>query len=269
MKSEKTTELYWLDPEELTIVSDGDLVDYRAGLPVLESLVVDIMLRGIVEPVVVGKNEDGDLWVVDGQQRVKAAIEANRRIDAKPAGTTVRVRVPCVIRRGDRVSHYAAKISANEHRQADDPLTRARKVERFFALGGREEEAAISFGVHVRTIRNWLELLTAGPAVRKALTDGRLSATAALPIVKRPLVEQQTIVDGLKAARPDGERATVRQAKAAAAGIPETWRKRTRGRAELELVRMHRPAELRALTGETVIRWVLGELELPELEVGK
>ncbi len=264
MKNPKPNELQFLLPEEIGIYGEDDhpLNDFRAGLPVLESLVVDIMLHGIVEPVVIGI-EDGRPWVIDGRQRVKAATEANRRLAAKN-GTLVRV--PCVFRLCDRVGAYAASIAANEHRQGDDPMTKAKKVERFFALGGDEEEAAIAFGVHTRTIRNWLELLTLWQAAQKAVQSGALSPTAALPIAKLPVARQNEAVAGLKAAKPEG-RATVREAKAAAKGDVNAPRRRMRGRAELSLVRMHHPAELRKMNGVTTLRWVLGELDLPELYV--
>ena len=251
--------LLWYDPDDLKIQTDGDLVDYRAGLPIPEPFVRDIQLRGVVVPVVVAM-EDGRPWVVDGQQRVKAASEANRRNRAKgdPA-----VRVPCVLRAGDKAGLYAAGLAANCHRQEDDPLTRARQLERALSLGADEEEIAIACGVGVRTIRNWLEMLTLGPAAREALKDGRLSPTAALPLARLPITKQAEAVAGLK--KHDGKRATVREAQAATRG--ERPRRRMRGKAEIELVMFHHPSALREMNGVTVLRWVLGSLELEELSV--
>lgn len=71
------------DPDDLTLVTDRSrpLYDERVHLPVSESMVLNIMFQGVLQPIEVSKNpETGDIEVVTGHQRVKAAREANRRL---------------------------------------------------------------------------------------------------------------------------------------------------------------------------------------------
>jgi ParB family transcriptional regulator, chromosome partitioning protein len=271
----KTTDLFHFDPEEILFPEsrNGALVDERSTLPVLESLVLDVMVRGIVEPVVVAKGDEGRPELIDGRQRVKAAIEANRRLAAQGAKLVL---VPAVYRRCDELGAYAAMISANEHRQADDAIGRAKKLERFLALGATEDDAAVAFGVTRSTIKNWLAMLDLGPAAKSALKDGKITPTAATQIAKLPKEKQaEALVAVMSKPRTtaDGreKRPTVRETRAAVdatagAAAPPAKARRMRGKAEIELVMAHRASELRKIDGITACRWVLG-LELDELNM--
>jgi ParB family chromosome partitioning protein len=256
-----TADLFRFEPERVRIDTKGALADGRTALPVLESLVLDIMVRGVVEPIVVRKDDDGEPTVVDGRQRLKAAQEANRRLAAQGAA---RIKIPAVYRNEDDLGAYAAMISANEHRQEDDAIGRARKVQRLINLGGTEEDAAVAFGVTTQTIRNWLKMLNAGPEVLDAAKSGKIGATAAREIAALPKPKQ---AEALKRATADGKKPTVRQTKAATNGETKPERKRMRGRAEIELVICNRTQELKQFSAMDVLRWVLGSIEIEELNV--
>lgn len=99
----------WLfDPEQLKLVTDEShhLYDPRIHLPIDEAMVKNIMVNGVIEPVIIAK-EGQDVIVVDGRQRTKNAIEANKRLTAEGKEP---VKVTCIIRRGDDASLFGVLI---------------------------------------------------------------------------------------------------------------------------------------------------------------
>jgi ParB-like chromosome segregation protein Spo0J len=265
-KAFKTTcgDLFKFDPDEIAVEgkTGGGIWDPRWDLPVLESLVLDIMIRGVAEPIIVGKNDDGQPYVIDGRQRVKAAREAKTRLAAR--GSNIKLRIPAVYQRSDNLGEFATMIAANEHRQDDDPLAKAKKLERFLAMGGTEREAAIAFGVSLQTIKNWSKLIDVAPEVKKAVKAGKIGATAAGKLADLPRAEQ---VDGLAKLTQDGHKPTVRRAvKVAKKKAPEGRTPRVRSRAAIELAIAHGTDVLHKMNGEDALWWVLGSKEVEGLE---
>jgi ParB family chromosome partitioning protein len=191
LKAKGKTDVYFFDPNDLVLVKDKDdlLYDARVEDAVNEDLVANLMYMpdgktpiGIIEPVIGRRNgESGKIEVVAGRDRVKAAREANRRF--KSMGGP-QIRVPVWIRRMDDSSVLASLVSENEHRRADSPLNRAKKLLRYMNLGHDEEEAAALFGVSESTVRNMLRLLDAPAAVRHAVDAGKITATDAYKLAR-------------------------------------------------------------------------------------
>lgn len=205
-------ELLLFDPETLVIVTDPKhpLFDERALLQPEERLILSIMDVGVIEPIVVRKNGEREkgvpnIEVVDGRQRVKAARIANHRI-LEQGGEPVRV--PGVRRLGDNVSLQGVMITTNELRLADSPLVKAQKLSRYLALGRTMEDAAVTFGATVSTLKGYLSLLTCHPDVIAALKKGRIGVTHAKMLSAMPQEEQpQKLVDILaKPERVNGSR---------------------------------------------------------------
>jgi ParB family chromosome partitioning protein len=173
----KRANLFRIDPAELVLIVDTDhpLYDERVHLPVEESLVRNIAVYGVIEPVIVAKLGDQPV-VVDGRQRVKAAREASDRLEKEGRE---RIMVPCFMRRGNAEALFGVSISANEHRKDDSPLGKSDKLLRLLAIGRTEEDCADIFGVSGQTIANWLVLAELPNAIKDAVDRGVLSATAA------------------------------------------------------------------------------------------
>jgi ParB family transcriptional regulator, chromosome partitioning protein len=200
--------LLYFAPEKLTLVTDPKhpLFDERVHLPVDEALVRNIMVYGITQPVTLrlnGRIPDGThdgkpiVEVVVGRQRVKAALEANKRLAKEGAEL---IRVPAVMKRAEAGTLAGVMIGENEHRKADTPIVRARKLERFLALGKSEEEAAIAFGVTEATIKNMLKVLELHPKVQKAIEAGTVPVNVAKELSVIPQEEQGAALDKLIAA---------------------------------------------------------------------
>jgi len=71
---------FGFDPDDLVLIEDPKhpLYDARIKLPLKPEFVANIKALGVTVPVVVRKI-DGRPVVIDGRQRVRAAIEANPR----------------------------------------------------------------------------------------------------------------------------------------------------------------------------------------------
>jgi ParB family chromosome partitioning protein len=175
---------FGVDPSSLILVGlDTDegpehpLYDERVFLNPDEALVKNVMVYGVIEPVLVHKDPDGRVLVVAGRQRVRAAREANRRLAREGKAELL---IPVMTRRGEQNSLMGIMVSENEHRFGDQPLVKARKASRFLGMGHSEAEAAVAFGVSIQTLHAWLRLLELDPALVKAVERGEVSASQAL-----------------------------------------------------------------------------------------
>jgi ParB family transcriptional regulator, chromosome partitioning protein len=220
-------ELFLVNPEDLTIVSDKahPLYDERANLPIDSALVNNIMVYGVKQNVLVAK-EGQKLLVVAGRQRVRCAIEANKRLKAEGKAL---VRVPVTVQRGEDADKFGVMISENEIRQGDGILTKAEKLRRFLDMGRTADEAAIAFGVTRQAISNWLSVLDLAAPVREAVKAGQISASAAAALAKLAPKEQgEKLAEILKAGKPTikaAKKIVARGGAGAAGDKPERWKK--------------------------------------------
>lgn len=189
------------DPEDLVLVTDEShpLYDERVKWAPSEALIKNIMVYGVIEPVIVRKNGVRDgipvVEVIDGRQRVKAAIEANKRLAKEGA---VLIRVPTITRGGDDLSLMGVMVSANEIRRGDELIIKARKAQRLLDNGATEEDVAISFGCTTASVKNYISLLDCCKEVISAVSSGEISADAARKLSKLPREEQKKTFDKMR-----------------------------------------------------------------------
>lgn len=179
--------------EEVVLVGldteDGDehpLYDERVHDAPDEVLVLSIMfVRGLIQPIVVRKNGPNVECVV-GRRRVLAGREANRRFAERGEHSIL---ATCIVARANDSELRGMMIAENEIRRNDDPVGKARKLERFLR-GNSVDDAAIVFGVTKTTIGNWRKLLDTTELVQAAVSSGIISASAAQKLAKLPHDEQ-------------------------------------------------------------------------------
>jgi ParB family transcriptional regulator, chromosome partitioning protein len=244
------TNLLIFDPNELHLVVDpaSPLFDKRVHLPMSESLVLNIMHHGVLQPVVVAKNtETGAVEVVAGRQRVKAAREANTRLRAQGCEP---IFVPGVTRKSDGAALAGVMVSENELREDDTPLGRAEKMRHLAALGRDEAMLGIVFGCSPQTVRNTMALLDCCAAVRQAVAAGKLGVGHALKLSKMAAAEQHEKLGALLAVDGLNGHARARTQRA----IVEPDAVRTRSRAAIAARRDGETGEWRA-----ALSWALGE----------
>jgi ParB family chromosome partitioning protein len=90
-------------------------------------------------------------------------------------------------------------VSANEIRQADTPLGRAKKMADALERG-HDEDLALMFGVSVQTVRATLSLLDATQAVKDAVESGTVTVTQARQLASLKPEEQREKVAEIEAA---------------------------------------------------------------------
>jgi ParB family chromosome partitioning protein len=248
------TNAYNFDPNDLVLVTDKKhpLYDARINLPLDEALVRNISVNGVIEPVVVTKEGDKVL-VVDGRQRVRAAVEANKRLEKEGKEP---LKVTCVLRRGSESDLFGVAISANENRQDDTPLGRAHKCQRLMNMGRTEEEAAIAFGVTAQCIKQWMKVLECSPAVRKAVEEGKIAATAAAQLADLDSDAQEAaLANAVEDSTKNGKKKVTARTVAKAAG-KNSSKMRTRREVLKRLEEPRLPRDYRI-----ALLWVLGEEE--------
>lgn len=245
------TNVLTFEPENLHLVTDKThpLYDERIHLPISEAMVLNIMDQGVLEPIIVWKDpESGLSCVVDGRQRVRHTLEANKRL-VKEGKTPLLV--PAVAKRGSAVRMAQAMVSANEIRQADTPLGRAKKMADALERGHDEQDLALMFGCSVQTVRATLSLLDATQAVKDAVEAGSVTVTQARQ---------------LASLKPEQQREKVAEIEAVTAGTTghEKARRQRQVLGEAKSRIKSRKEITKALEfaeGEyaSALRWVLGE----------
>ena len=246
----------FFDPADLVIVKDPKhpLYDERINLPIDEALVRNIMFHGVLETIVFCKDtETGEIQVVDGRQRVRCAKEANKRLKAQGCEPVL---VPGLPRRGDAAALAGVMVSANEIRQDDTALGRAKKMQRLADLGKSEEDLGILFGISRATVKNTLALLECSAAVKGAVDSGKIGITHAYSLAKMDVPEQkETLEKMLKAA--EGETSKKKRGKKMREAVRTGPQMRTRAEVNAMLALKMDGVSLHPVAKAT-LEWVLG-----------
>lgn len=200
----KTGKLLQFDPNEPLVIgvdtNDGpehELWDERTKLPLTESMVCNIMVLGIKEPVVLRKSmaHEGKYEVVDGRGRILHGREANKRL--KKAGEPL-IYAPAVLENGDEVHMASVSIALNEIRREDNTITKAEKCMRLLQRNGNDHKAAaVTFGVSVAAIKQWVKVAELTPKVKRAVAAGEISASAAAELHGLDRIAQMKKLDKL------------------------------------------------------------------------
>ncbi|QIJ48829.1 ParB/RepB/Spo0J family partition protein [Raoultella ornithinolytica] len=246
------TNVLTFEPENLHLVTDKThpLYDERVHLPIHEPTVLNIMKLGVLEPIIVWKDPETALTcVVEGRQRVKNTLEANKRLRKEGRKPLL---VPAVAKRDSPSRLAQVMVSANEIYQPDTPLGRAKKMADALGRGQDEQDLSLTFGVSIPTVRATLALLDATQAVKDAVEAGTVTVTQARQLGTLP---------------PEEQRAKVAEIETATAGTK--GREKSRRQRQVlggEKPRLKTRKEItKAIEGASgdyaaALRWVLGEV---------
>jgi ParB family chromosome partitioning protein len=228
MGAEGRMDVYYINPDHLVLVMDpkSELYDERMELPLNEALVADIFENGVQQTVQVrrnGSDKNGHylLEVIDGRQRVRSCREANKRRVA--AGLEPHL-VKTELVKGTPDEIFEQMVRLNQFRQSDSPVMLARKAQRYMARGHDAKKASTIFGLNVKTLEKYLELLDLVPEVQKMVEDRRLTIGVALELASVPMAGQAEAAVKLiesGAVRGDAARFAVEEARGPEAGPVE------------------------------------------------
>ncbi len=226
---------FW--PEKLKIVTDQEhpLYDERVNLPLDEAMIRNIQTFGVLEPIIVTRDPDtGDVLVIDGRQRVRHALEANKRLDA--AGLPL-ILVPATTRKGDDdAGLMSIMVATNEIRQADSAMVRATKMQRMKNRGMDEAAIALAFGCIVKTVEATLALLDCAKPVQKAVEGGFIGISDAKYLARLTPAQQVAKVEEIVKATVGKEGHARAKAKREVlhAGTPKAAPPKLKTRAQIE-----------------------------------
>lgn len=210
----KHGDLFKVFPEDLILITDpkDPLYDPRIDLPVTNEQILNVMALGVKENILIARR--GEKYVVvNGRQRTKWAIAANKRL--KKAGDPL-IRVPVTIEAGDEKKQLGLMVALNEIRTDDPIMTKVFKLGVLIDRGYTESEAATMFGVTETCVREWIKIGGCSAPVKRAIEADKITPSAAAKLSKLAPDEQKEALDALVKATKPGKKVTVKQAKKAA-----------------------------------------------------
>lgn len=221
----KRESMFRVDPNTLTIIgldtadgSEHQLWDERIKRPIDEAMVLNIMELGVREPIVVvvqGKGDDRIAAVVDGRQRVRHARVANDRLVKRGEPP---LQVPVIAEKGMSESEQQQlSASLNEQRYDDPVMVKAAKAARMKARGLSIKQISNAFGVTEQTIALWININSLTDTVKKAVSDGKITPTAAGQLAGlKPEEQKEALAELVAEAEASGQKPTVNHAKSKA-----------------------------------------------------
>jgi len=231
------------------------MFDERIYDPLKESMIKNMMVMGVLKPVLVRIN--GDIpEIIDGRQRVRCAREAFKRQEEAGEMTLT---VPTIVKKAQDLTMMGIQISANEHRHDDNLLNKTKKLERLLAMGASDQYAANTFGVTLTTIRNRKKLLDCAPEILEAVENEELPASAAADLAVFTREQQISKLEELKTEAGEGNKVTTAQ-------TTRIRREKTQSTAATKFKAPRKPV-LKALVGRpgldkkliAALHWVLGD----------
>jgi len=214
--------IFMVPPERLALVTDRNnpLYDPRVEDAPDESMVANIAMHGILEPVLVRRNGQA-IEVVAGRGRTKAAMEANRRLTTEGKKPLL---VPVLIRGGSDADLYGVMIAENEIRRDDTMLSKGAKARKLLHLGYTVPQIAVTFGATRQAVDQWLAAEELPQPIKDAVEAGEIKASAALQLARAGLSRDEQ-VKCFEEVKMSGGKPTVATMRiAAAATVPETER---------------------------------------------
>ena len=185
---------YSVEPEKLVLITDKKhaLYDPRVELPLKEEIVLSMMTIGYKGPPIQAFKDGDRAVVLDGRQRTKAAVEANKRLRAMKCEPLC---VKVLFERGEEKSLFGIQMVGNANRQEDSDLELARKLQRSIDFGQTEEQAGLVLGLKPSRVKQLLSLLDLSPEVKSALEARKVSTSAAAKLAKLPREEQASLLE--------------------------------------------------------------------------
>lgn len=150
----------------------------------LKGLALSIKAVGIIEPLLVRINEEGEYELVSGNRRLLAAQEVGI------------LKIPCIVTKADQLISYVWAISENTKRQNLSPFEEAEALERLANLYSLSDDAAAQkLGISPSSYAFKRELLGISLNQRKQMESAGLDEQYARLLLKLPEFERKDALD--------------------------------------------------------------------------
>ncbi len=187
------TDFYRIDPTQIKVV-DGWNPRGSFDAIKLEELKDSIKENGVLVPLRVKINNEGEIILIDGERRLRAVLMAIRE------GAEI-VSVPAIVERKtmNEIDALVLALTAN----TGEPLTmveEAHAIKKLTNYGLKVDEIAKKLGKSIPTILNRIQLLDASPEIIDSMENGEISFTDVKKIVKDSdgLASQKEKLDEVK-----------------------------------------------------------------------
>jgi ParB family chromosome partitioning protein len=249
-------DLFLYAPESLLLITDKEhpLYDPRVELPPDESMIANIAMHGVLEPILVRRN-GAAIEVIAGRGRTKAAMEANKRLIAEGKPPLL---VPVVFKSGADADLFGILIAENEIRRNDGMIEKGEKARKLHNMGYTVQQIALTFGATRQAVENWLEVQQMPELLKQAVEAGEVSATAALQLSGLPRDEQ---VKRYEAMKQQGAKPTTQNVRSAAASPDNAPAPKMKTRREIEAELKNRASPYDEYQDGYIaaLLWVLGQ----------
>jgi ParB family chromosome partitioning protein len=152
----------------------------------LEELAASIKQHGIIQPIIVDEDKNGNYVIVAGERRSRAARLAGLQ------------EVPVILRKYSGQKRLEVALVENIHRSDLNPIEEASAYKQLMENAGlSQDEAAERVGKNRSTVANALRLLKLPLPMREALETGSLSAGHARTILSltRPADQEKLFAE--------------------------------------------------------------------------
>ncbi len=150
----------------------------------LEELAASVKEHGIIQPIVVSKNENGFYTIIAGERRWRAAKMANLR------------EIPAIVRKYDEKTASEIALIENLQRENLNPMEEADGFRNLMDLYGMtQEEISEKIGKSRSAVANALRLLALKEPVREMVRNGKLSAGHGRTLLAAPDAEQVALAE--------------------------------------------------------------------------
>jgi ParB family chromosome partitioning protein len=204
------TDYYRVDPTAIKVL-DGWNPRVSFDAMKLEELKESIKENGVLVPLRVKMNNDGEITLIDGERRLRATLLAISE------GAEI-VSVPAIVERKtmNEIDAMVLALTANQ----GEPLTmieEAHAIKKLVNYGMKQADIAKKLGKTQTTISNRLSLLDASPEVLEAMEEGEVSFTDVKKIVNDS--------DGLDSQKEKLEKVKEKKAQRKASGSTKPGKK--------------------------------------------
>ncbi len=149
----------------------------------LQKLADSISAGGIIQPLLVRKNSDGDYEIISGERRLRAAKMAGIR------------RVPCVFVRANDVSAALYSVVENMQRKQLNIFEEASQIKLLMTRYGlTRTETAIRLGLSLQSLNEKLEVLKLSADLQERIIDAKLSGEYAIALLKLPSLKRSDLL---------------------------------------------------------------------------
>jgi ParB family chromosome partitioning protein len=170
----KRTDLWQVNPKEIKVKEGWNK---REDFGDLEELSRSIVSEGVLIPITILKNREGDYELVDGERRLRATLLAIEN------GHDIRT-IPAKIQRSkDEVGNLFVQFLSNEGKKFT-AIEEAKVYEQLVKWGVSIAEIATRTGKSVPHVYNRLKLCSASPEVKEALKNKEITITEATKIAE-------------------------------------------------------------------------------------